>query len=108
MKEMTVGELMDKIEGWAGDYCQEAVGLLKTHSKYYRLKKKDLRIGKKSTRRIVEAILADFINYIARGHGGNRGERVEHLAEAFMKNEEARAEERKEKQLREEKKNKKE
>ncbi len=90
-KEMTVSELLDMLESDAGDYYKEAVASIEKNRHMNDLTYADLKIGKKAKQRIAEAVLVDFINYVARHYGCERGERVKHLAEAFKKNKEIRA-----------------
>jgi hypothetical protein len=80
---MTTGELLNLLEGDARSYRLTALkSMARNGSRMYELTEKDIRkLASKSKRyqRLVDAVLADFINEIACVRGGDRGERVKHL-----------------------------
>ncbi len=81
---MTTGELLNMLEEDAREYRSKALNNIQRNREYYELAAKDVRRIRrraKQYQRIVDAILADFINEVALRRGLNRGELVRHLKE---------------------------
>lgn len=80
---MTVGELLDLVEHSAERYLPEALAIIARNPEACGLTEKDLhRLRRKPQvfQRFAGALLVQFVNHLARERGGNRGERIEHLA----------------------------
>lgn len=79
---MTTGEFLDSVEGSAQNYHKEVLESLLRNDETYELSVADcadIRTHRKRFQRFAEAILADFINYLALERGGDRGERPSHI-----------------------------
>ena len=79
---MTTGELLDLMEADAKEYRKTALASMARNASLYGFTASDLRFlaaYNQRSQRIVDAVLADFINVVAGRRGVNRGEKVEHL-----------------------------
>ncbi len=79
---MTTGELLNLVEASARAYRAGALSSMIRNAGLYELTPDDVRRitgHHRRHQRLVDAVLADFINRLAAERGGNRGESVNHL-----------------------------
>jgi hypothetical protein len=82
VRDMTVGVLLDILEENVARHRSDCIASVLRNRRSNELNDADaerLRVDAEHYQRVVDAVLVDFINEVARSYGGNRGERTEHI-----------------------------
>ena len=87
---MKIGEFLDGLSSYAGDYHKEVAASVKKNWHMNDLTKEDLKIDETVLQRIANAVIVDFINFIGARNCVDYALYAKELAEEFKKNEKIR------------------